>query len=230
MTRRTPPESCAAADFVIETSQQFPVDVVKTGPVKIGRIDAWRVQLEGSGRARGVTANVTFIPYRGATYRITGVSPSSVAGTYTGRMLSTARSTGTSGRVNSAGTRADWRWTFNPDDLTVVDTADNSEGETVLDQRTFRCELDFDESPCVGVTQFDPDAARWALVTCGGHKGGTRYRSRATQLDAMRHAAAWLDRRYRTVEVDRLDRLEAEEAEAGNPTPLYGALMRDVFG
>jgi predicted Zn-dependent protease len=50
------------------------------------------VQLEGSGRARGVTANVTFIPYRGATYRITGVAPSAAARTYTGRMLSTARS------------------------------------------------------------------------------------------------------------------------------------------
>ena len=82
----------AAADFVIKTSQQFPVDVVKTGPVKIGRIDAWRLQLEGSGRARGVTATVTFIPYRGATYRITGASPSAAARTYTGRMLSTTRS------------------------------------------------------------------------------------------------------------------------------------------
>jgi predicted Zn-dependent protease len=82
----------AAADFVIKTGQQFPVDVVKSGPVVIGRIDAWRGQLEGSGRARGVTATVTFIPYRGATYRITGVSPSAVARTYTGRMLSTTRS------------------------------------------------------------------------------------------------------------------------------------------
>jgi predicted Zn-dependent protease len=35
---------------------------------------------------------VTFIPYRGATYRITGVAPSAAARTYTGRMLSTARS------------------------------------------------------------------------------------------------------------------------------------------
>jgi predicted Zn-dependent protease len=82
----------AAADFVIETSREFPVEVAKSEPVKIGRIDAWRVQLEGSGRARGVTANVTFIPYRGATYRITGVSPSAAARTYTGRMLSTMRS------------------------------------------------------------------------------------------------------------------------------------------
>ena len=72
--------------------QEFPVDVTKSGPVKIGRIEAWRVQLESSGRARGLTANVTFIPYRGATYRITGVAPSAAARTYTGRMLSTMRS------------------------------------------------------------------------------------------------------------------------------------------
>jgi len=52
----------AAADFVIETSQDFPVDVTRSGPVKIGGIDAWRLELEGSGRARGVTAKVTFIP------------------------------------------------------------------------------------------------------------------------------------------------------------------------
>jgi len=82
----------AAADFVVKTSQDFPVDVSRSGPVKIGGLDAWRVELEGSGRAAGVSANVTFIPYRGATYRITGVSPSAVARSYTGRMLSTTRS------------------------------------------------------------------------------------------------------------------------------------------
>ena len=82
----------AAVDFVLKTSREFPVEVAKSGPVKVGRIDAWRVQLEGSGRARGVAASVTFIPYRGATYRITGVSSSAAARTYTGRMLSTMRS------------------------------------------------------------------------------------------------------------------------------------------
>jgi predicted Zn-dependent protease len=82
----------AAVDFVVKTSQEFPVEVEKSGPVKVGRIEAWRVQLEGSGRARGVSASVTFIPYRGATYRITGVSSSATARAYTGRVLSTMRS------------------------------------------------------------------------------------------------------------------------------------------
>jgi predicted Zn-dependent protease len=82
----------SAADFVIETTRDVPVEVVRSGSVKIGPMDAWRIELEGSGRARGVAANVTFIPYRDATFRITGVSPSVAAKAYTGRMLSTARS------------------------------------------------------------------------------------------------------------------------------------------
>jgi len=82
----------AAADFVIKTGDEFPIDVIKTGPVKVGHIEAWRIQIKSSGRARGMSANVTFIPYRGATFRITGVSSSAAARNYTGRMLSTMRS------------------------------------------------------------------------------------------------------------------------------------------
>jgi predicted Zn-dependent protease len=82
----------AAADFIIKTTKDISVDVVKSGPVKIGQIDAWRLQLAGSGRARGTTAHVTFIPYRGVTFRIMGVAPSAAARTYTGRMISTMRS------------------------------------------------------------------------------------------------------------------------------------------
>jgi len=82
----------SAEDFMVETTREVPVDIVRSGPVKIGQIDAWRLELEGSGRARGVAASVTFIPYRDATFRITGVSPSIAAKAYTGRMLSTTRS------------------------------------------------------------------------------------------------------------------------------------------
>ena len=37
-------------------------------------------------------ANITFIPYRGATWRVTGMSRSSAAEKYRGRLLGTARS------------------------------------------------------------------------------------------------------------------------------------------
>jgi predicted Zn-dependent protease len=77
-----------AEAFVVKTNREFPVEVKESGPVKIGRIDAWRVRLAG----RGLAASVTFIPYGGATWRITAVSPSLTAKKYLGRMLNTARS------------------------------------------------------------------------------------------------------------------------------------------
>jgi predicted Zn-dependent protease len=85
------PKAVAAA-FIVETNKQFPVEVTDSGPVVIGGIDAWRVRLQGGGHGGGIAASVTFIPYRGATYRITGVSSSFGAKTYAGRMLNTTRS------------------------------------------------------------------------------------------------------------------------------------------
>ena len=79
-----------AEAFVEETREQFKVDVKKSQPIKIGRIDSWRLRLEGN---RAV-ALVTFIPYRGATWRITGFSPSDVAKHYLPHTLNTARSFG----------------------------------------------------------------------------------------------------------------------------------------
>ena len=59
---------------------------------KVGRIDAWRMLLQSGGRSGHILANVTFIPYHGATWRITGASPSGRASRYLGRTLATARS------------------------------------------------------------------------------------------------------------------------------------------
>ena len=85
------PKQIAEA-FVVTTGRQLPVEVVAAGPVQIGHIDAWRIELTGRGRGGSLSAVVTFLPYRGATWRITGVAPSGVAPRYTGRMLNTARS------------------------------------------------------------------------------------------------------------------------------------------
>ncbi|HXV37686.1 MAG TPA: M48 family metalloprotease [Myxococcota bacterium] len=89
--RELDPEQAALA-FAVETSQTLPVEVVRSEPVKVAGIDAWRLQLDGSARGGSVQANVTFIPYRGAMYRITGVSSRIAARDYAGRMLATARS------------------------------------------------------------------------------------------------------------------------------------------
>jgi hypothetical protein len=85
------PKAVAAA-FILKTTEQYPLEVTDSGPVVIAGIDAWRVRLRGGGYSGGIAASVTFIPYRGATYRITGVSSSFAEKTYSGRMLNTARS------------------------------------------------------------------------------------------------------------------------------------------
>ena len=78
-----------AESWVEKTREEQKVKVKESKPVKIGRLDAWRMRLEGG---RSLTAIVTFFPYGGSTWRITGVSPSSKAGEYLGRTLNTARS------------------------------------------------------------------------------------------------------------------------------------------
>ena len=85
------PKQIAEA-FVVKTNREAVVEVTAAGPVKIGAIDAYRIELEGSGGGGGLLAVVTFIPYGGATWRITGVSPSLAARQYRGRFLNTARS------------------------------------------------------------------------------------------------------------------------------------------
>ena len=50
------------------------------------------MQLEGGGRGGYVVAIAAFIPFRGSTWRVMGVSPSFAAKSYRGRILSTARS------------------------------------------------------------------------------------------------------------------------------------------
>ncbi len=82
----------AGEAFVEKTRQDAPVRVKDSGPVQIGSIPAWRMSLQGSGRGGSLAALVTFIPFREATWRVTGVSPALSADRYRGRMLSTARS------------------------------------------------------------------------------------------------------------------------------------------
>jgi predicted Zn-dependent protease len=77
-----------AEAFAEKTKEEFHVEVKQSRPIKIGELDAWRMRLEG-GR---MVANVTFIPYRGVTWRITGFSRSDVAKRYLPQFLNTARS------------------------------------------------------------------------------------------------------------------------------------------
>ncbi|UCE87755.1 MAG: M48 family metalloprotease [Deltaproteobacteria bacterium] len=85
------PKEVAEA-FVAKIQEEGRVAVRQSQPVKIGRLDAWRMELSGSDGRVSVVATMTFIPYRGATWRITGASPASTAQQYLGRTLNTARS------------------------------------------------------------------------------------------------------------------------------------------
>lgn len=68
------------------------LNVLDSKPVKVGSLEAWRMEVEASSFGGGVTAYVTFLPYAGSTWRVTGVSRSIDSGKYLGRTLATTRS------------------------------------------------------------------------------------------------------------------------------------------
>jgi predicted Zn-dependent protease len=61
-------------------------------PVKVAGIDAWRVEAYAEGRSGSVRAQLTFIPFHDATWRITGAAPAQLANRHEAAMLATARS------------------------------------------------------------------------------------------------------------------------------------------
>jgi predicted Zn-dependent protease len=69
----------AAEAWVARAGEEQPVKVLESKAVKAGAIDAWRMLLEAGGQGGSVTSYVTFIPYRSAIYRVTGVAPSRFA-------------------------------------------------------------------------------------------------------------------------------------------------------
>jgi predicted Zn-dependent protease len=67
-------------------------DVESSKPVKISGIDAWRVDADASSRGGRMRAQLTFIPFHDATWRVTGAAPAQVAKRHEAVMLATARS------------------------------------------------------------------------------------------------------------------------------------------
>ena len=74
----------------VKTEQR--VKATESKPVKVGHIDSWRLRVNASTRGGSLSSYVTFIPYRGLTWRITGVTRASQADSYLGVTLATARS------------------------------------------------------------------------------------------------------------------------------------------
>ena len=81
-----------AEEWAKKTGESQPIDVQDSKHVKVGKIDAWRLEVDSSSRAGKLSSMVTFIPYREATWRVTGMSRASQADNFLGRTLSTTRS------------------------------------------------------------------------------------------------------------------------------------------
>ena len=81
-----------ATQFLEAAQQNQKIEQLDSRPVKVGHLDAWRLEVKASESRGSMIANITFIPYRGATWRVTGMSRSSDAEKYRGRLLGTARS------------------------------------------------------------------------------------------------------------------------------------------
>jgi predicted Zn-dependent protease len=86
------PADQVADAWVAREQEQTRLEVTDASPLKIAGIDAWRIEASARGASGTVLANITFIPFHDATYRITGAAPSMVASRYQAVMRNTARS------------------------------------------------------------------------------------------------------------------------------------------
>jgi predicted Zn-dependent protease len=82
----------AAQAWIEKQQQSARIEVTASKPVKVGAIDAWRIEADARGAGGTVEAQLTFIPFRDSLWRITGAAPAIVAGRYQGALLATARS------------------------------------------------------------------------------------------------------------------------------------------
>jgi predicted Zn-dependent protease len=80
-----------AEAWVAKQQESTRLDVNASKPVKVGGFDAWRIDANASASSGVVRALITFIPFRDATWRITGAAPAQIASRYEGAMLATAR-------------------------------------------------------------------------------------------------------------------------------------------
>jgi predicted Zn-dependent protease len=88
----TPREMAEA--WVAQASESQRMQVTESKPVKVGEIDAWRMRLELATGAARVASYVTFVPYREAGWRITGMARAASGDKYLGRTLAATRSFG----------------------------------------------------------------------------------------------------------------------------------------
>jgi predicted Zn-dependent protease len=88
-TMPTPRE--AAERMVREPRDGLRVNVQREGTVRIGEIEAYRLDVEGSMGPASIGGQITFIPHAGFLFRLTCVAAASSWSSYVGRAHTTAR-------------------------------------------------------------------------------------------------------------------------------------------
>jgi predicted Zn-dependent protease len=81
-----------AQQWLEQESEKGRLELRDSRPVRVGSIDAWRLEVESYGGGLSVTALVTFFPYRGSTWRFVGLAPSSRAKAQMGNLNLPVRS------------------------------------------------------------------------------------------------------------------------------------------
>jgi predicted Zn-dependent protease len=81
-----------AAESFVTRELQGRARVRDSQPVKLGSLDAWRLEATTPSAAGSTDVLSTFFTFRDATWRITGLAPSGVAERHRGRILATSRS------------------------------------------------------------------------------------------------------------------------------------------
>jgi predicted Zn-dependent protease len=82
-----------AAEALVEKHRDtLKIEVTSAKPLRIGDLEAYRLEARGYVDGRHLAGQLTFIPYRGLMYRIVGVAPVNVASRYHPFAHSTARS------------------------------------------------------------------------------------------------------------------------------------------
>jgi len=83
-----------AQKFLASISERYSLEIVRDRPIVIGGIASRRVAVNGRANGRRLSAQLTFIPYRGLMYRITAVAPKRAAEHYVAQARNTVRSFG----------------------------------------------------------------------------------------------------------------------------------------
>jgi predicted Zn-dependent protease len=90
-TRGSDPRA-AAYQFIEETRERVRITITKENPMKIGKLDAYRIEGTGSAQGARLGAQLTWIAYQDRVYRLTAIARRGEGREFIGRARNSARS------------------------------------------------------------------------------------------------------------------------------------------